>query len=99
MRGSITEFDVTTNLYSRLDGDFVRSEVCFKGFFKVTKYTKCLARKGLKSDRPYLQRADKSSAQILRSFVIEEHPFQFRYAQHLNSTLELPKPGIRLPTG
>ncbi len=94
MRGSITEFDVATNLYSRLDGDFARSEVCFKGSFKVTKYMKCLARKGLKPDRPYLKMADTPSAQILRSLDIEEHPFQLRYAQHMNSTLDLPKPGF-----
>ena len=92
MRGSATEFDVTTSLYSLLDGDFVRSEVCFKGSFKVTKYMKCLARKGLKPDRPYLKIADTRSAQILRSLDIEEHPFQLRYARHMNSTLDLPKP-------
>jgi hypothetical protein len=97
MRGSIKEFDVTTNLYSRLDSDFLRSEVCFKGSFKVTKYMKCLARKGLKPDRSYLKIADTPSAQILRSLDIEEHPFQFRYAQHMNSTLDLPKPRFRFP--
>ena len=92
MRGSATEFDVTTSLYSLLDGHSVRSEVCFKGSFKVTKYMKCLARKGLKPDRSYLKIADSPSAQILRSLDIEEHPFQLRYARHMNSTLELPKP-------
>jgi len=97
MHGSVTEFDVTTNLYSRLDGKFLRSEVCFKGTFKVTKYMKCLARKGLKPDRPYLKIADTPSAQILRSLDIEEHPFQFRYARHMNSALELPKPGFGFP--
>ena len=92
MRGSATEFDVTTSLYSLLDGHSVRSEVCFKGSFKVTKYMKCLARKGLKPDRSYLKIADSPSAQILRSLDIEEHPFQLRYARHVNSTLDLPKP-------
>ena len=97
MRGSATEFDVRTNLYSQLGGDFLRSEVCFKGSFKVTKHMKCLARKGLKPDRPYLKIADTPSAQILRSLDIEEHPFQLRYARHMNSALELPKPGLRFP--
>jgi len=97
MRGSVTEFDVSTNLYSQLGGDFLRSEVCFKGSFKVTKYLKCLARKGLKPDRPYLKIADTPSAQILRSLDIEEHPFQLRYARHTNSVLDLPKPGFRFP--
>jgi len=92
MRGSATEFDVTTSLYSLLDGHSVRSEVCFKGSFKVTKYMKCLARKGLKPGRSYLKMADSPSAQILRSLDIEEHPFQLRYARHVNSTLDLPKP-------
>jgi len=92
MRGSVTEFDVRTNLYSQLGGDFLRSEVCFKGSFKVTKYMKCLARKGLKPDRSYLKIADTPSAQILRSLDIEEHPFQLRYARHMNSTLDLPQP-------
>jgi len=97
MRGSIAELDVTTNLYSRLAGVFLRSEVCFKGSFKVTKYMKCLARKGLKPDRPYLKIADTPSARILRSLDIEEHPFQFRYARHMNSALDLPKPGFGFP--
>ena len=97
MRGSVTEFDVRTNLYSQLGGDFLRSEVCFKGSFKVTKHMKCLAGKGLKPDRPYLKIADTPSAQILRSLDIEEHPFQLRYARHMNSALELPKPGLGFP--
>jgi len=97
MRGSVTEFDVRTNLYSQLGGDFLRSEVCFKGSFKVTKHMKCLARKGLKPDRPYLKIADTPSAQILRSLDIEEHPFQLRYARHMNSALDLPKPGLGFP--
>ncbi len=96
-RGSVTEFDVRTNLYSQLGGDFLRSEVCFKGSFKVTKHMKCLARKGLKPDRPYLKIADTPSAQILRSLDIEEHPFQLRYARHMNSALDLPKPGLGFP--
>ena len=97
MRGSVTEFDVRTNLYSQLGGDFLRSEVCFKGSFEVTKHMKCFARKGLKPDRPYLKIADTPSAQILRSLDIEEHPFQLRYARHMNSALELPKPGLGFP--
>ena len=97
MRGSVTEFDVRTNLYSQLGGDFLRSEVCFKGSFEVTKHMKCLAGKGLKPDRPYLKIADTPSAQILRSLDIEEHPFQLRYARHMNSALELPKPGLGFP--
>ncbi len=97
MRGSIKEFDVAANLYSRLDGEFLQSETCFKGSFRVMKYMKCLARKDLKPDRPYLRIADTPSAKILRSLDIEEHPFQFRYAQHMNSALDLPKPGFRFP--
>jgi len=91
-QGSLREFDVTARLYSQLDGTFLRSETCFKGSFRVTKHLQCLARKGLKPDQPYLKVGNTHSAEILRSLDIEEHPFQLRYAEHMNSALELPKP-------
>jgi len=47
--------DVRTNLYSQLGGDFLRSEVCFKGSFKVTKHIEVPRGEGLKPDRPYLR--------------------------------------------
>src|SRR5882762_7205743 len=99
MRGSVTEFDVRTNLYSQLGGDFLRSEVCFKGSFKVTKHMKCLAGKGLKTDRLYLKIADTPSAQILRSLDSEEHPFQLRYARHISRPLAQPASGPGSPAG
>jgi acetoacetate decarboxylase len=96
MSGSAREFDVKTSLYSQLDGQLLRSEVCFKGSFQVNKYMKCLARKGLKPGRACLRLGDTPAARSLKDLGIEEHPFQFRYAEHLDSTLDLPDAGFRL---
>lgn len=94
--GSVKEFDVKTRLYAPREGAIIRSEVCFKGSFRVTKYMKCLAAKGLEPDRSYLKIGDGEPAGVLRYLELERHPFQLRYAERIDSTLDLPDPAFRL---
>jgi len=94
--GRVKEFDVKTKLYAQLDGAIVRSEVCFKGEFRVTKYTRCLVARDLEPDRSYLKIGNTATAGVLHSLDIERHPFQLRYAERINSTLDLPDPDFRL---
>ncbi len=92
MKGKTTEFDVTSNLYSRLDNRLLKSETNFKASFNVTKYMNLLWKKDQKPNRSYLTIGDTSFAKVLKYLEIEEHPFQLRYAEHMNSCFDLPDP-------
>jgi hypothetical protein len=96
MAGTPTGFDVSTSLYSMLDGKLLRSRTHFRGTFQVTKHMKALARRGLTPDRGYLTLGDGPEAQVLRGLDIEPHPFQFRYTPSMNSAFDLPDPTFQL---
>ncbi len=90
MDGTPQKFDVTSNLYTRLNGKILQNETNFEATFRVKKYMSQLFKKGAKPDRNYIQIGDSPSAQFLRDLEIEEHPFQFRYAEHMSSCFDLP---------
>lgn len=97
--GKMTHFDERANLYSNLDGTLLQSRTCFKGTFAVNKYMKLLVQKGVKPARPSLTVGSGSFGAILKDLLIEEHPFQFRYARGLNSAFSLPNPDYKIPAG
>lgn len=90
MDGAPQNFDVTSNLYSRLDGKVLQSETNFKAEFRVKKYMDQLFKKGVKPERNFIEIGDSPSAKFMRDLEIEEHPFQFRYAEHMSSCFDLP---------
>jgi len=90
MTGSNAEFDVTSNLYSRLNGKLLQSETNFKANFAVNKYMDQIFKKGAKPDEEYITIGDSSSGKMLKDLDIEEHPFQFRYAEGMSSCFDLP---------
>ncbi len=97
MSGKPTEFDITSNLYSRLNNVFLQSETNFKATFYVNKYMKLLFSKGETPDRTYLILGDTPSAKVLKDLEIEAHPFQFRYAKQMNSCFDLPNQEFKSP--
>lgn len=90
MDGKPTDFDVTSNLYSRLDGRLLQSETNFRARFNVTKHMKMLFLKGATPDRKYLTIGDSPSADLYHDLEIEPHPFQFRYVEGMCSCFDLP---------
>jgi len=88
--GAPTKFDVTSNLYSRLDGRIMQGETSFKAEFTMKKFMGQLVRKGNKPERNYLEVGSTPSAALLRGLGIEPHPFQFRYAEGMTSCFDLP---------
>lgn len=92
MGGKPTHFDVTSNLYSRLEDDFLQSETNFKATFNVTKHMQLLLKKNATSDQEYLTLGDTESANVLKDLEIEEHPFQVRFAKNMSSCFDLPNP-------
>jgi len=90
MQGTPTEFDVASNLYSRLDDRLLQSETRFKATFQVTKYMNLLLKKGARPDKPYLTVGDTPSGRVLKDLEIEEHPFQLRFARQMSSCFDLP---------
>ena len=89
--GSATNFDVSSFLYSRLDGKFCRSETNFQASFNVNKYMNLLFKKDVKPDQSYLELGNSPSAKVISDLDPEEHPFQFRYAENMSSCFDLPE--------
>ncbi len=93
--GKPTDFDVTSNLYTRLEDRFLQSETNFKATFNIIKHMMLLFKKGETPDRTYLVLGDSPSAQVLKDLEIEAHPFQFRFARGMNSCFDLPNPNFK----
>jgi len=88
--GSTKHFDETGFLYSILDGQLLKSETNFKGDFDVNTNVSLLWNQGRKAEAPSLKLGSSSRADVLRSLLIEEDAFQFRYAESMNSCFDLP---------
>ncbi len=87
--GTATDFDETSNLYTRLNGKLLQSETNFRATFNVNKHMGLLFKKGVRPDRSYIDIGTSASAKMLRDLEIEEHPFQTRYAEHMSSCFDL----------
>jgi hypothetical protein len=90
MAGTPTGFDVSSFLYTRLNGRLLRSETNFKATFNVTKNMKALLHKEVKPERTFIDLGTTSFAAMLRDIEIEPYPFQFRYAEHMSACFDLP---------
>ncbi|PKL36049.1 MAG: hypothetical protein CVV44_17660 [Spirochaetae bacterium HGW-Spirochaetae-1] len=89
-QGKPTQFDVSSYLYSRLNGTILRSETNFKAAFNVVKHMDLLFKKGARPDKKYIEIGNTPSTKMLHELEIEEHPFQLRYAEHMSSCFDLP---------
>ena len=96
-KGSPVDFDVSSNLYSRLDDELLKSATHFKATFNMTKNMQLLFKKDAMPDRSYLDIGDTPSGQVLKSLEIEPHPFQFRFAKNMSSCFDLPDQKFKSP--
>ncbi len=97
MKGKPTNFDVSSNLYSRLGDELLQSETNFKATFNVVKHMRLLFKKGAKPEKAYLKIGDTPCGRVLRELEIEEHPFQTRFAKNMSSCFDLPNPNFQSP--
>lgn len=97
MSGKPVNFDVTSNLYTRLDDKFLQSETNFKATFNVNKHMDLLIKKGKKPGMQYLSTGDTPCGRVLRELEMEPHPFQFRFAKNMSSCFDLPNKGFKSP--
>jgi hypothetical protein len=97
--GAPSEFDVTSNLYTRLGDRLCQCETNFKATFKVIKHMNLLFKKNVQPERPYLTLHKTPSGKVLQELQIEPHPFQLRYAEHMNSCFDLPREEYQAPFG
>ncbi|MBS7529623.1 acetoacetate decarboxylase family protein [Hazenella sp. IB182353] len=95
MNGQEAEFDVTSNLYTTLEGEILQSETNFKSRFHVNKNMKALVKANMKADYTYLKIGDSPSGQILKNLEIEEMPFQTRFTKGMVSSFDLPNPNYK----
>ena len=87
-KGKKQEFDETGYLYSRHNGKIIRSKTCFKATFNVNTYFSHLFKKDVEGN--FIEIGNSKEAEYLNYLDIEPHPFQFRYAEHMNSCFDLP---------
>jgi hypothetical protein len=94
--GEAEEFDETSWLYMKHNGKLIRAQTNFKANFNVTKHMELLMKTGVKPKQSFLTISGNSpSAKMLRDLDIEEHPFQLRYAEHMNACFDLPDPNYK----
>ena len=96
MAGKPTEFDVASDIYSKLDGSVVKAKTHFKGRFQVNKHMGLLLKAGVQPERPFLTLGDSPSGRVLQDLEIEPHPFQLRYAHRMSSCFDFPDPNYRV---
>lgn len=90
MNGKPALLDETGYLYSKLDGDLLKSKTCFTGTFKINKYMKRLiSSEPVEND--FLWVGDTPSGQMVKELELDTHPFQFRYAEKVSSCFDLPE--------
>ncbi len=94
--GKATNFDVSSNLYSKLNNQLLQSPTQFKASFTVNKYMDRLWKKGGK-DPGVLTLGTGPYAAMLRKLEIEPQPFQFRHTHHMNACFDLPNEQYQAP--
>jgi len=94
--GKATEFEVRSNLYSKLDKDLLQSPTQFKGRFNVNKFMNRLWTSG-GDDPGVLTIGPGPNGDMLRNLGIEPQPFQFRHASHMNACFDLPNESYQAP--
>jgi hypothetical protein len=94
--GKTTNFDVRSNIYSKLGKQLLQSPTQFKASFNVTKHMNRLWKTG--GDDPGVLSIGKGPyADLLRKLNIEPQPFQFRYAAYMNACFDLPNVDYKPP--
>lgn len=94
--GKATDFDVKSNIYSKLGNNLLQSPTQFKAQFNVNKYMNRLWQKGGK-DPGLLTLGKGPYGDLLRTLEIDPQPFQFRYAAHMNACFHLPNEDYQAP--
>jgi 2-dehydropantoate 2-reductase len=90
MQGTPTEFDVSSYLYTQLEGKLLQNRTDFKAIFHVKKNMQLLMKKNVKPDRSFIELGDTSFAPLLKRLEIEETPFQTRYSERVSACFDLP---------
>lgn len=93
VNGSEQSFDVTSSLYSVLDGQRLQSETNFKSTFKLNKNMGAILKAGPtlpEANSPSLILGEGPIADKLRALKIETEPFQTRYSSSMNACFDLP---------
>lgn len=94
MSGTPTLVQQSANIFSKLDGNLLKSPTCFQGQFKIQKFMNRLfeakMRPGEKFEDSCMMIGNTPSAKILASLDIDPRPFQFRYSERVSSIFDLP---------
>ncbi len=95
-QGHRSHFDVTSNLYSKLNGRLLKSSTCFKGDFSVNKFTNRLWQQNSKNP-PALELGTGPVAAMLKTLNIDPSPFQTRFTPSMSACFDLADPHYQAP--
>ena len=88
--GRPRHFDETSFLYNINNSNLQKSQMSFIGNFNMNSNFSLLWNKGIKTDTSVLKLGDSPRAAALTELQIEQIPFQTRFANSMNSCLDLP---------
>ena len=95
--GKPQQFDVKSNLYSKLGNRLLQSQTAFKGNFNVNKFMSRLWQHDDDKADSVLSIGEGPQGDLLRSLGIESRPFQFRYSHSMNACFDLPNDDYAAP--
>ncbi len=90
--GPTKRFDVSSHLYTMLDGRLLKSPTAFQGDFATQKHPGTLFAKNKPVAEPFLVVGSSAAAKPLRDLQIEPHAFETRYTDDMKSCFDLPNP-------
>ncbi|MCG8668666.1 MAG: acetoacetate decarboxylase family protein [Pseudomonadales bacterium] len=87
--GTPTQFDVSANLYSRLNSDLLQSATHFKANFNINKNMGLLLNSSNGNSAPAIELGNGPYADQLRELELVLTPLQTRYAKTMNACFDL----------
>lgn len=98
-QGTPTEFDVSANIYSRLNNHLLQSPTYFKATFNIRKNMGLLlnSKKSNAQTMPAIELGNGPHADQLRELNLVPTPLQTRFASHMNACFDLNNPDYQAP--
>ncbi|WLR43117.1 acetoacetate decarboxylase family protein [Bacillus carboniphilus] len=93
--GKQKKFDVTSNLYTVLNGDLLQNETSFQGDFTIQRNMRKLL--SIENRSKAIKIGKSPHGDLLNQLQIEEEPLQVRFAKGMNSCFHLPNERYKAP--
>ena len=86
--GSPKKMDVTSYLYTKLNGKILKARTDFKGDFLITKNMGVLLNPNTIPGKPFLTLGDTPCGNQIKALKVDPMPLQLRYVEHMDSCFD-----------